>query len=393
MKTLVLLIIVVICILYYYRKDTNSNSSALDRSNGTFDAPAKEALSTIEHKTEKTARDYIDRADIVFHNILEDDLGKVPDADRENVANAIAGDYITGAAMLAPDDPVAGDVAQRMRNIVLNTDPDLQRAIEESMNTTLRAARNIERKHADARLLTVRRQLRSRAGRATVSSKYLRDSVHYESDRQNAHDSQVNADLRATFAIIADPLCDKRAAIDEIRARLPQGGAARTALEKIALGGFISALNTSEDYVLACVWNRAAHPENADNAENIRAAIIRALGECIEGTGMVCANGRVSRIIGSLAALDFNSRVGNIGSYQMYKNEIIKASHIAMDRELERLRKTSPEEVRAWDNGDAAPTVVAQLKKVIEAECDKFANKLSAQSLDTVKDICLKAVE
>lgn len=404
-----ILLIVLIVLIYYFATKGTHKQRPIDKSNGTFDEPAKEALTTVEQKKEKTARDYIDRADIVRHNILEDDL-RGP--DRTAVALDIANDYMTGLIMLDELDPIAVDVTQRMRAMAQNNaaardrhhdmiidddELELQRVLEQ----TMRAANIVENRKADTRMMESRRKARGAGGRAVASQIYLKDSVHYEDDRQNVHDSQVNADLRATFRTINDPHVNVDGCISELRDYLRVCNVmndldrehAMIALNKMAEGGKITALNTTEDYILASAWNRTKHPENTDNVTNLRESIAKALMQCYEGAGLVCANGRAGRVLNSLARLDFNEEVGNVGSFQMFKNEIIKESNDAMNREIKRLQREKPDAIHAWNNGDDVPEVAERLRNVIGECCDAYAGRLSSQSLKVIKDICIKAVE
>lgn len=272
--------------------------------------------------------------------------------------------------------------------------------LQDVLVRTYQAANVSENKKAAHRIAAIRRRA---AGRADAADKYLRESVHYDDDRQNVHDSQVNIDLRATFGLIRQPHINIADEIDELRKYVREKQAsgeipgdtaihASTAIAKMEEGNKVTALNSNEDFILATVWARSKHPENIDNIDNIRHAIVKSLADSYEGSGLVCANGRCGRVIGSLAQTDFNEAVGNVGSFQMFKNEIIKESTGAIEKEMARIGKEDPEAITAWNNGKDVPEVTERLVNKINSVVDGYSDRLPEQSLKVIRDICIHAV-
>jgi hypothetical protein len=94
-----------------------------------------------------------------------------------------------------------------------------------------------------------------------------------------------------------------------------------------------------------------------------------------------------------LAKIDFNPEVGNVGSFQMFRNEIIKDSEAAMKREMAAITADDPASMNAWNNGEDVPEITQRLTSAINRSVDMYADRLPAQSLEVIRDICIKAVE
>lgn len=392
-----LIIIVVILMLIYgfvYGSESGSNDAAaesytvgkLDESNGTFDTPAATALKRINERTAPTPRERVARADIVRFNVLDDTIND------EAIAQALADDYAAGFA----DETIADQAADRLRtlNIVRPTEAaaimleDTARAAA-AATTAINATRKAEAKRVSKT-------------RIETAARYLRASQVIADDRQNVHDSAANADMRATLNAIGPGGIAPARAIEEARKMLTDAGwqaanpdidaaAALRSLDMISSALPIGTFNSTEDRIFASVWSRAHHPDNITTADNIRTSIAHALADMNEGGGLVCINGRCGRLIGSLAAVDNDPRVGAIGTFDTYKAKIITESGKIMDNKLAALREKDPAEVARWEAGEDSK-ISRDLADAISEHVNTYRGRIPDTQLEAIRETCVGAV-
>jgi hypothetical protein len=183
-------------------------------------------------------------------------------------------------------------------------------------------------------------------GAGARAEAYLDLSQRHTSDPQNSHDSGVNAAKRAIVARLRAeqgggellPTLDEIAA--ELRrlggdfSRDPRTAQPRPELVEKALavvdrargGERSAAARASDAEVLRRVWARADDPRNAGARSAMRQAAFDALVGAWEpglgGEQIQCVDGRISRLVGSLATLDCDPRNGHVARLEHHKNEI-----------------------------------------------------------------------
>lgn len=157
-------------------------------------------------------------------------------------------------------------------------------------------------------------------------------SKTHTSDKQNVHDHNVGTGLSKSYRKICDDKCYNTQfdTIDSIRDAITKNTEfsekekknALIAADKMNKGLNIIILGDTENNVLLNVWNRSYHPSNINNKKNIQSAIIRQLSDCVENDRLVCGSGRVARVIGSLAIIDYNDEIGKIVTTEDLRNEV-----------------------------------------------------------------------
>lgn len=398
---IVLLVIVVIIVYVFARMHKRVNVTAhthVQASNGTLDASAVAALDHIADKQTRgeplTPQDYIDRADVRALNIAENDLAPV----RGAIVGGIIDDYLTGMALYA-DDPAAQQVPDRLRGLadtIAHVDAPaathvLARVLGGARTTAHAHEIGAAKSRAQKRLHEAARTGATKAGAVKAA---LTDTRVYTSDAQNVHDSQVNKDLRRTLGIIGvnSLTADQRKrAIDEIGRYCAGDTRALTALSRVRPDNAVTALGTTEYDVLAAVWQRAEHPENVNARDSIRSAVKDALADATDNHGnVVCVGGRCARVVGALTQLDFNPQVGQIGSFQMFRNEIIDGAKRVVDDVL----ASSPQDRQdAWNRGETCPDISARMRDGVTQHVDGYKNRLDPDALKDITDICMAAID
>lgn len=425
--TIVLCIVVCIICLYlltrYLRSDKHRRAKSEElyqQSRGDFDTQARQSLEELRKIDNPGPRDYFRRGNIVEYNVLQGTIRKRGEnrnqIERVAVGN-IAHDYtqaIAGMRDVIDADITIDPVFMMDRiggfgNVVIRAgDPDLLN----ELNMFFVALEEIGPLRQD---LIEDRQMRTRAAAGTkeeAAGMFLDDATNYTSDPQNVHDTKVNNDLRATlYSIRGGAEMNPAACIAEARAfidakcaeQADKRRAALRTLETVALGGHIDTFDMTEDQIFGLVWTRAKHPRNAPNADLIKEAIVNSLADCIENDAIVCINGRCSRIINSLALVDFNEDVGHVMTYEAYKNQIYGETRDIIARAVDQAKSSPAALLRAvgesWSGADiVADPVVEQhfvegIKDEINRNLGNYASKLTPDEITNIRLECYAAVD
>jgi hypothetical protein len=408
-----IIVLAVILLLYYFKSEP---LEVLKASNGTFDQPAAEALNMLDNP--QTAEETVVRANIIRYNILEDGMT----AEAETPEAIALGDVIHGygrALLFAVHEPAftfLQDVATLHDRLNLHAvfngdgmadgmaDAYNQEIEDEYMvhqidmfNAIFGATVPvIQRNNINARVVEATKAV----DRATAVATALR--TEYRDDRQNVHDSKVNADLNQTLNKIAE-VKDVKAELAELRAYIESADAEKKSralqiFNIMAAGSPISTYNSTESYILAAVWCRSKHPRNAANSELMKEALVNAMADGIEGGSPVCINGRCARVLGSMVLLDFDESVGSAMTFDAYKNQIYTECKDIFDLNLQRAEisldpdmKTLAESYK--DTSVEAPEEAEEefkqwLKEDIDALLEKYREKLNEREMRQVRDEC-----
>jgi hypothetical protein len=162
--------------------------------------------------------------------------------------------------------------------------------------------------------------------------------VNHNDDPQNVHNSTVVKEITKVFnrletlnktdfpstsevALSAEELKSEiiNATFAEIRERAPRDPTdaqkVEQVLAEISKGGYVSCLNSTEDWVMCQIWRRTNSPDNAAKCEELKTTFINNLLDCITHhesglifgimpNGVECIQGRVSRMLSTFMLLD-----------------------------------------------------------------------------------------
>lgn len=236
------------------------------------------------------------------------------------------------------------------------------------------------------------------ASKEEAVEQFFKESTNYTNDKQNVHDSKVNADMKSTLNAIRQDLTQGEidAALDEIKVLAPDSPIH-------AFGqGTVSALDATDSFVLACVWRRCDHPQNAARRSSMRAAVLTAINDCVEHGNVVCITGRCARVLGSLALLDYDPAVGSMMTFEALRNQILEECHQILKDAIEAAAQSDdPKQVAVANSykdysqvvDPAAEEVFKNgVKAAIDAHIETYGARLSPAELNTVKNYCHLAV-
>ncbi len=393
-----IIIIAIICLVYWFYNCDHAlrtgASEALKLSAGIYDKHAEHALSLLNRIADPLPHDHFVRGNILYHNVL----GGREGIGRQNILTI-------------------RNIAEEFRAAAITDDPNILRAVNEFADFGAEMFNDdfIVRQMFGTPVPTINAVKRSAeiiATKAIEGSDSRIDAINtalsaastYTDDRQNVHDSKVNADLRSvleTFRSSGD--VDKCVALDEIekfinRSKLDSVtlANARRGLVTAREGASISTYNDTEDNILATVWNRCNDPRNRDNRKSLREAVVISLADGIERNTQVCVNGRVSRVLNSLATIDFDPTVNGALTFEAYRNQAYNDVKDIVGRQLDFAESSSDPVLKAaaaaYNGGDDNEAAVAKLRdnifSAIDTNLSSYAEKFTPNELESIRESC-----
>lgn len=422
-------IIISIIIWLWLTSDSQRSARAesyLNKSNGTADKDARNALQEIKKIKKPTAQDKFNEGEIYAYNILEGEA----DRDLNTAAHAI-----NAFDRALNDNEVEVHMVARVHDFVENQEgiAHLMNPVEQVNRYLARNREHNGRNHdtngnaneiaVGLRVLagnvnTANENLRQKrkkpaATKSLVSKNFLDESIKHTNDRQNVHDSSVQTSLNKTYKKLNEQQ-DAATAVKPMTAFQEAHQYANNITDPKRKANVLRALNSfsvgstqlsngsTEHDTFVKVWNRHKHPKNKDMSTNIKDAIMDALDSCIENDSLVCTTGRTSRILGSLATLDFDPEMGKAQTGEAYKNEIYTECKKILDQEIAELKKSDDVELAKAAASYEDPKINASRaaeKKFQEHVGDKYAvlvdsyrDKLPVHVRKTLLEDCLASL-
>jgi len=265
-----------------------------------------------------------------------------------------------------------------------------------------------------------RRTRRRRRRGENITDKQATQDTYFEerdirNDPQNVHESQVNNDMMRIFNRIqeqnqednmySDEIIPPEQTIRDIREYINQRewsdpekkARALQTLNKAAEGNYITKLQARESEVVANVWRRMNSPDNADNRDNLRDALMDNLADGVEKgyngqDYQVCASGRTGRVLSSLTLIDADEEISQpIKTAEILRNEVFSKSYQIIQNTL----KTADEETARAYNGvldqpapdvdDKVAAFEVHLKEQIDQQLrDEYSDKVEPKILDNL---------
>uniref|UniRef100_A0A6C0CJC6 Tetratricopeptide repeat protein n=1 Tax=viral metagenome TaxID=1070528 RepID=A0A6C0CJC6_9ZZZZ len=196
-------------------------------------------------------------------------------------------------------------------------------------------------------------------------------------DKQNVHDTVVSNTVRASVQKLRESEGHFRGynndtALKEIHEYIrnapvsesAKASATKTLMKCSRTNQHISSLGIGEHDVMRMVWNRIHHPSNKDNVENLKESLVLSLASGEERGEVVCATGRVDRIIDSLNKID-NENIVDIKPKWAINREIMEKCPVLREKFL----NNHPQDIRV---AMEAVTPTMEQQKV----CDEYTAKL-----------------
>jgi hypothetical protein len=435
---LAIVIVAVIALIFYvlivHREKKQARlKRLLAISNGTFDEPARMVLETLNTQDELTPTQHAVRGNIIRYNILENprtiprtgaerrQFGRMV-RDYEQAVRGVGTRMVQGGGMGRGDngalnEGINGEEILEAGNIIrgamtLNDlfGPAMRDPLEEDfdifqMMFMLNGAvvENAPIIHQGIVEQRVQAAVAGAENRAAAVEAAL--APKYTDDRQNVHDTKINSDLNEILRKIATPVSSDteiESARSYIRANR-QGIArqrAEEALSVMAQGGHMSTYSDNEAHIFALTWKRCSDPRNAASADIMREAVVDALADCFDGEPkhLVCANGRCSRVINSLALVDYDPGISGAMTFEAYKNLIMREAAEIFENAVTEAAESTDDDQRQVAKSYTDPTITADpeaerafknhLQDSVDRMLDNYSDKFNARELEQLRREC-----
>lgn len=179
------------------------------------------------------------------------------------------------------------------------------------------------------------------AWRQTVAAEPVpAEGVQIRNDAQNVHDSTVIRTVRASVdRLQAAGATASPQRLHEVRRHVQQADVSedrrRSALQALdhierTDATLDSIPGVSEGQLLGLVWDRIAHPDNAENRGALQHNLVTELSESVEQGVPVCATGRFTRVLGTLDGVD--SQVEIKPKWALQKEMVDRAGALYAER-------------------------------------------------------------
>jgi len=148
-------------------------------------------------------------------------------------------------------------------------------------------------------------------------------------------------------------------------------------------GNWITNLNARENEILSDIWKRTSSTSNVDNRDNMRAALVDSLADCVEkgyngAEYQVCASGRTGRVLSSMTLLDSDEAISQpIKTGEILRNEVFAKSYKIIQ---DSLKETDPETARGYNGELEVPA------PDVDYKVNAFEKYLKDKISDTLKD-------
>ena len=420
---LAIVVVTFVIILFYIilrKQQTKSRvKQLLEISNGTFDEPAQQALQ--ELRGDLTPEQYAIRGNIIRYNVLEGPRRIPQDRTERRQFGRMVQDYERairglGTRMGGQRAIGRGGAGEMPADIILNNvmtfndafGPAMRDPLEEDfdilqmlvmLNGAITENAPIVRQNViEQRVNEAVAGAENRAGAVAAAL-----APRFTADLQNVHDTKINSDLNEILRKISTPV-DASAEIAEAKNYIRteyEPAKRQRALDALAMmerGGTISTYRDDEAHIFALVWARCRARGN--DREVMQTAVAEALADCYEGTPptMVCANGRCSRVINSLALLDYDPSITGAMTFEAYRNLIMRETGEIFDNALKRAEESDDPAMKTVAESYNNPRAVADpaaemefkngIRGAIDNMLEAYGEKFNERELNQLRQEC-----
>lgn len=425
----IVIVIILIILLYKFshsdRIKRKKSEKSLSLSAGVFDSAAKTALTELVKVTSPTAGDYFRRGNIIQHNILENNFNTNDHDAIKNVFKDYTDTLTTLRGHVFEFENIEGNDRDLNPAFIINqidnfgraipdfdhlrADDELVRAVMNFNDVTINTLPEVKKEVIRDR---IQKAAENSTCRQEIINKYLNNSTVYTNDNQNVHDPKVNSDLKTTLkklksTYLKSNINNSQKSFDEAQDYITHTYAtlhdvkkvddALNILKKMKTGDLISTFNETEDQIFSYVWERSNLAKNAENANLMREAIVNSLADGIHNESQVCINGRCSRVLNSLALLDYDKDVSaGALTFEAYKNQIFQETKEIVNQEIDRAKNSTNADLRkvglAYETGDESglPDVEKQFKSEVKTAIDnnisQYKDKFTNDELSDIKE-------
>jgi len=398
---LVVIIVIILCIIYMFRNKIMRRryKKIYKKSGGLYDDNAISALKIINKIDKPNLEDYFNAGTIIGFNIMQGDF-----TENTNAISDVIYNYGTALNRILQNERVENphDID---RQFMLNRIEDFEaRIIETNIDIPELNVIDITLHEAKDKVKTediAERKTESILNtKKDSANKFIDKSIKYTSDTQNVHDSLLCQDLRESLHSLMKT-CDITKTLDEtlneIREFVTNKYSEKAngnkinkifaTLDTINENNYIGTLNTYEGEIIKVIWDRTNQIGNAANSDKMKEALIDSMVDCWENEILVCINGRCARYISSISTLDFDNSVGQVGTKETYRNEILEKTRQLLEEAIKEAKESANDDMKKIGLSYEDPKISINekvekefkenLRKKIDSMVDKYKSKMA----------------
>lgn len=338
-----------------YSNDENARNMILETKK--IDIPESiekfrmgEVLLNNIHDIPETRNEYVDTLNTIVNRPLE--------GHNLFILDRIETDYLTNPGLITYDNAIGDNV--------LNYIPEIRNHVT-SNRITNHPPRNTKERKVEA----------------------LADKQEWTRDMQSVHDSSISQSMRDSFHNIKNynaaeygPL--SHSAVDRSMKNLKEtfntlsggntqsGGGYRKVLQTSSAGLKVHDVGT-ESEVIVEIWRRINSADNAQNKNDMQQSLYESMNDCVENGSLVCTQGRVTRMLQSMAHMDNDSTIGVMKSTESIRNEAYKNAASILNRNIEVLSEKN----QKLYNSNKRNNTITTMETVSKQEITKMIDGLT----------------
>jgi hypothetical protein len=376
----------------------------VQKSNGTFDLPAQNALQEYQHLQNPSPQDSFVRSRIIELNQHEGRVENVADFD----------DIVDAYTTLLNDDLDWWEMEQiehfaERHHDIINANPIYYNNFITELEQE--RPRKLEQQVQDS--------INETCTKKEAVNVFVDNSITNTSDSQNVHDSAVNKQLRDHYSQLLDstPITLSNSAIeDEIIQQINKSNpknikAALNSLDIIKKNTSFTPIKDPEMELLKVVWERSKLNENILNSNLLKDAVIDSLVDMSTstdrlGSDIVCSSGRCTRLLGSLVLLDHDPTLSNgFFTVEQIRNDVLQNSkQILQDTieeysdDIDEKMKTVAESYKSEIFMETDPVTEDIFKNIVIQKIENslennYKEKLPEKDYNNIKEQCIAAIK
>lgn len=341
----IVLLLIIICYVfvnYFYFNHSKNAKYFYEKISGHINNQAAQNVINETNKIENpTALEKFRSGEVLLNN-----LGNIPESQNEyiDVLNIIVNNPLDNPNLFILDR-IEADYTNNIELINLNN----QNFTHENVLEHIPYVRN----HVTGSRVAFGEEPRNRKEkkRDIVLDK-LKQKQQWTLDTQSVHDSNVSQSMRDSFhsiknynikefgalthKIVNGIINNIRTVFDDFDKTEHFTGGYNKVLNMASDGLKVHDVGTEQEVVVE-IWRRINSIDNEKNKTNLQHSLYEAMDDCVENGSLVCTQGRVTKMLQSMAHMDVDDKIGSMNTTEAIRNEIYKNASEILNNNIKSL--------------------------------------------------------
>jgi hypothetical protein len=241
-----------------------------------------------------------------------------------------------------------------------------------------------------------------KAAATPPTERSIERKIHWVSDSQNVHDECIRLQLINQLAIVErdNSISQLILTFEDCESwainratRENQHTLIKNLFDIMRISGEISYIpNKSEYLIIEALWRRIHDPRNDPRQSQLKQSLYTSLLECYEGGFAVCLTGRICKIWGSLAHLDFNEEIGILRGKQAVRNEIYEKCAAIRRKEFASADKQTVDDYTNSRDTELVKQLVIKIKDEMDNIKNDYKGLVNENTLNLILEDCKAAI-